>query len=92
MAIVMLVAVFLFVLFLIVVAFPTITLRIMNKLFGWELVLLTDFDGDNKLSHGYYIGNIHLAKRWWPGDIRTCELKDDGTVAGDSYVRTWRKV
>lgn len=60
------------------------------KLTGSKLVWLKDLDGEVALSIAYQdtFGDVY-AKRWWPFNIRTVQLLDNGKIENGYYVERW---
>lgn len=61
------------------------------KLTGGKLVMLIDYDGDRTIRIARQSGGIWLCDRQ-QFMIRIVELLADGTVAGYSYVKSWKEL
>lgn len=64
---------------------------ILKQLFAWltggEVVILIDFDGERRFAVARTFGSTKYAMRMH----QLCELMEDGSVKGQSYVTQWRK-
>lgn len=64
---------------------------IVAKVCGGQLVWLSDYNGEEKLTIAYQsqFGALR-AEVYWPFNVRTVRLMRNGTVHGCSYIDRWK--
>ena len=60
-----------------------------SKLFGTKFVVLIDFDGEQNIRALKFMGGRFFVYRWSFLEGLT-EIKDNGTIDGPSYVKSWK--